>query len=130
MTAMRHLIAIVAIGGCASPTDTGSDPRTPFIPNPAAEDQGESGNSYPAPLSPAAASVVPIGDPDGYPLHPWVDPGPHEELPVFDCSKVPDEPIEVNELDKPRGYHDVIFDTEGNLIGSDGHNLVAAPDDS
>ena len=52
------------------------------------------------------------------------------DVPVFDCSEVPEEPTEINELDEPRGYHDVLFDTAGNLLGTDwnGH-LMAAEDE-
>ena len=52
------------------------------------------------------------------------------DVPVFDCAAIPDPPLEINELDAPRGYHDVVFDTEGNLIGQDWKNLVAASDAS
>jgi hypothetical protein len=58
---------------------------------------------------------------------PWIDSGA-PPLPVFDCSLVPDEPTEINELDGPRGYHDVIFDPLGNLIGSDGNHLRTSAD--
>ena len=52
------------------------------------------------------------------------------DVPVFDCAAIPDEPTEINELHEPRGYHDILFDTKGNLLGVDvnGH-LIAAPDD-
>ncbi len=54
------------------------------------------------------------------------------DVPVFDCAEVPDEPTEINELDEPRGYHDVMFDTEGNLLGIDlnGHLIAASDDDT
>jgi hypothetical protein len=44
--------------------------------------------------------------------------------PIFDCTNLPEQPISVTELDKPRGYHDLMFDNEGYIIGTDGFNLV------
>jgi hypothetical protein len=41
----------------------------------------------------------------------------------YDCDALPTE-LEDNELDRPRGYHDVLVDDEGYLIGSDGSSLV------
>ncbi len=52
------------------------------------------------------------------------------DVPVFDCAKVPDEIVDISELDAPRGYHDVAFDAKGNLLGSDGKNLTASSDAS
>ncbi|MEQ1565077.1 MAG: hypothetical protein ABMA64_05520 [Myxococcota bacterium] len=48
---------------------------------------------------------------------------PPEEPPPFDCAETPDAPL-VRQLDVPRGYHDLVFDTEGNIIGSDGSSLI------
>lgn len=44
----------------------------------------------------------------------------------YDCAALPDAPLEDNELDGPRGYHDVIFDREGYGLGFDGSSLVRA----
>jgi len=54
------------------------------------------------------------------------------DVPVFNCAEVPDEPTEINELDEPRGYHDVLFDAEGNLLGTDwsGHLIAASDSDT
>jgi hypothetical protein len=41
---------------------------------------------------------------------------------VWDCDNLPE--VESTELDGPRGYHDVIFDTEGYLYGSDTSTLI------
>jgi len=120
------------LGACSSSsTDTGSDARTPFIPN-THDDSGsaadDSGDWRSHRVEPGAAGTMawgPRSEPDLG--RPWVDSGA-PPMPVFDCSLVPDEPTEINELDAPRGYHDVIFDTKGNLIGSDGNNLRASPD--
>jgi hypothetical protein len=127
---MRSTLAMALLGACSSPsTDTGSDARTPFIP----EGHDDSGSDDSADWS---THRVEPGDANGMPFdprnqpdlgRPWVDSGA-PPVPVFDCSLVPDEPTEINELDAPRGYHDVIFDTDGNLIGSDGSNLRASPD--
>ena len=48
----------------------------------------------------------------------------------FDCDSVPVVPVSVRELSAPRGYHDVAFDLDGNLIGSDNSTLFKASDDS
>ncbi len=41
---------------------------------------------------------------------------------VWDCDNLPE--VEANELDGPRGYHDVIFDQEGYQYGSDTSALL------
>lgn len=43
---------------------------------------------------------------------------------VTDCTAIPGSPITIRELDRPRGYHGLAFDPKGNLIGSDGDNLI------
>lgn len=44
---------------------------------------------------------------------------------VYDCAALPQlGDIEDNELSGPRAYHDVIFDTAGNLLGNDGSSLL------
>src|SRR6187455_1533704 len=127
---MRSTLAVAFLGACSSPpsTDTGSDARTPFVPN----TQDDSGSDDSADwrshrVEPGDASTMAFGPRSEPELgRPWVDSGAPPR-PLFDCSLVPDEPTEINELDAPRGYHDVIFDTKGNLIGSDGSNLRASP---
>jgi hypothetical protein len=115
---------------CSAPsTDTGSDARTPFIPN-EQDDSGSSDDtadwrSHRVTPGDASRNLFVHGDPELG--RPWVDSGA-PPMPVFDCSLIPDEPTEINELGDPRGYHDVIFDTKGNLIGSDGNNLRASAD--
>ena len=128
---MQNTFAIAFLTACSSPsTDTGSDARTPFIPN-THDDSGssdDSGDWRSHRVESEDASKTPfgaIGEPDLG--QPWIDSGA-PPLPVFDCSLVPDEPIEINELEDPRGYHDVAFDTLGNLIGSDGNHLRASVD--
>jgi hypothetical protein len=51
------------------------------------------------------------------------------DVPIVDCGALAEKPV-LTELEAPRGYHDVIFDTDGNLIGSDGQHLVKASDPS
>jgi sugar lactone lactonase YvrE len=48
---------------------------------------------------------------------------------VFDCSTVPDAPLSVTQLEVPRGYHDVAFDPDGNLVGSDRTSLLKVDSD-
>jgi hypothetical protein len=45
---------------------------------------------------------------------------------AFDCDALPTEPLFVEELSGPMGYHDLAFDTEGFIFGYDGWNLVKA----
>jgi hypothetical protein len=126
---MRNTLAIVLLSSCSSPTDTGNDVRTPFIPGSGGDDSGQNPpTGYVPRVTTESTGSIPVLGGDDVSLHPWFDPG--IDVPVFDCSKVLDPPLEINELDEPRGYHDVIFDTEGNLIGSDGYHLTASPDDS
>jgi hypothetical protein len=40
----------------------------------------------------------------------------------YDCSQVPVNHLEFNQLDKPRGYHDVEFDDVGMIIGNNTPN--------
>ena len=128
---MPRTLAVAFLGACSSPpTDTGSGARTPTVPNEqddsGSDDSGTDSRSHL--VEPGDASRMPFRPQSDAELgRPWVDSGA-PPLPVFDCSLVPDEPTEINELDAPRGYHDVIFDTEGNLIGSDGNNLWASAD--
>jgi hypothetical protein len=48
------------------------------------------------------------------------------EPPAFDCSTVPSEPLSITPLDAPRGYHDLVFDPLGHIIGSDLSSLIQA----
>jgi sugar lactone lactonase YvrE len=126
---MRSTLTIALLAGCSSPADTGSDARTPFIPS-ENDDSGsdDSGDWRTHRVEPGDASTMPFHPRDEPELgRPWVDSGA-PPLPVFDCSLVPEKPTEINELDAPRGYHDTIFDTKGNLIGSDGNHLRASSD--
>lgn len=43
-----------------------------------------------------------------------------------DCAAVPPSPVSVSPVAEARAYHDVIFDTAGNLIGNDRGNLEIA----
>ncbi len=46
---------------------------------------------------------------------------------VWDCAALPSRgDFDDNELEGPRGYHDVIFDNAGNILGSDGSTLMSA----
>ncbi|MCK9462989.1 MAG: SMP-30/gluconolactonase/LRE family protein, partial [Proteobacteria bacterium] len=45
---------------------------------------------------------------------------------TFDCTTVPAAPLSIEELVGPVGYHDVAFDSEGFIIGTDGYNLFKA----
>lgn len=44
--------------------------------------------------------------------------------PAFDCAALPAAPLSMTQLDAPRGYHDVAFDTLGHIIGSDNTSLL------
>ncbi|MCK6544451.1 SMP-30/gluconolactonase/LRE family protein [Myxococcota bacterium] len=44
---------------------------------------------------------------------------------AIDCVNLPSAPISTTELDRPRGYHDVAFSPDGEIVGSDGSTLVA-----
>jgi hypothetical protein len=122
MTAVVPVFAILA--GCAAPQGGQVGERTPFDPiEPVTDDSGtDSGAHVPR---------VGVGFADFGPEHvgltPWFE---ALETPVIDCAAIPDTPTDVHLLAKPRAYHDVIFDAEGNLIGSDGYNLTASPDAS
>lgn len=62
--------------------------------------------------------------PDGSVADAGVDAG---RVKPIDCSAVPDEPLEPEELDGPRGYHGLAFVPSGShLIGSDGDALIRA----
>lgn len=45
--------------------------------------------------------------------------------PAVDCVNLSSSPLETTELDRPRGYHDVAFSPDGELVGSDGSTLLA-----
>ena len=45
---------------------------------------------------------------------------------VVDCEELPELVVEVNEVVGARGYHDVDFDSEGWILGSDNSSLVRA----
>ncbi|MEQ1506251.1 MAG: SMP-30/gluconolactonase/LRE family protein [Myxococcota bacterium] len=50
-------------------------------------------------------------------------------LEVIDCATLPANPTLVTQLSAPRGYHDVAFDLDGNIIGSDDDNLIKVAHD-
>ncbi len=63
----------------------------------------------------------------------WVacaqDDDPKPEVQPYDCTQVPDAPLEINELGalgetRPRGSHDLAFDAGGLMTGFDGASLV------
>jgi len=45
---------------------------------------------------------------------------------VVDCSDLPETVVEINEVVGARGYHDVAFDPDGWILGSDNSSLVRA----
>ena len=45
---------------------------------------------------------------------------------VFDCADIPDEPLERNLMDGPRGYHGLVITPDGEIIGTDGSSLIAS----
>jgi hypothetical protein len=47
-----------------------------------------------------------------------------EEMDPIVCSEVPASPLSTQQLGMARGYHDVAFDGQGHIIGSDGFALV------
>jgi hypothetical protein len=127
---MRRLLATALLAACTAPDDTGGGERTGFgtVPTDDSGD-GDTGTWQPGRLETAPSSAVALsGASPG--LSPWFDTGEDIDVPVFDCALVPDEPTAINELDEPRGYHDVVFDTLGNIIGSDGQHLTQSPDPS
>lgn len=44
--------------------------------------------------------------------------------PMVDCANLPTSPLKVEELDGPRAFHDVAFDSAGNLIGANAEDLL------
>jgi hypothetical protein len=42
----------------------------------------------------------------------------------FDCATVPHDPVSIGPVAGGRAYHDILFDTAGNLIGNDNDALV------
>lgn len=70
---------------------------------------------------------VPVGMPARKLVRPKGDAALPElpgEAPALDCMNLPQQPTLVTELDAPRGYHDVAFDSEGYMLGYDGFNLI------
>jgi hypothetical protein len=114
-------LALPVIAACAGPSaSSGSDVRTPFDPvEPDAEDSDPTEGYVPG-VSVAPASGPTVGDAE---IAPWI-----EELhtPIIDCAAIPEEPTSITLLPGPRAFHDVIFDTKGNLIGSDYTHLTAS----
>lgn len=53
-----------------------------------------------------------------------------EVPPDYDCSALPSEPVEKTQVEGARGYHGLVFDDAGQLVGWDGRSgLVAATSD-
>ena len=52
------------------------------------------------------------------------DPG----IPEIDCTVLPAGPFMGRQLGSPRAYHGLAFDQLGNLVGSDGNNLLISTD--
>jgi hypothetical protein len=44
------------------------------------------------------------------------------DLPVYDCDLIPDWILNTQQLNQPKGYHDLAFDAAGFIIGSDSQN--------
>jgi sugar lactone lactonase YvrE len=76
-----------------------------------------------------ALSVGVPGRPAVLPAVPAVTPDTPPDQPAYDCLHLPNAPLETTELEGARGFHDVAFDAEGWLIGSDGSLLVGATRD-
>jgi hypothetical protein len=77
----------------------------------------------PVPEGPLPDGSVPPPPPDAEIVIDAMPP-PEPDATVFDCDAIPDEPLSVQELGPPRGYHDVAFDDLGHIIGSDGSALL------
>lgn len=45
----------------------------------------------------------------------------------YGCDNLPPGELEWVEMDQPRGYHDLVFDDAGRILGWDGKAMVAAP---
>jgi sugar lactone lactonase YvrE len=65
---------------------------------------------------PGRRLVIPKGEP--------AKPEGLQEEPEIDCMSLPETPVATENLDAPRGYHDVAFDQEGYIVGYDGFNLI------
>ena len=65
------------------------------------------------------------GRPVVAPLRADVLPSTPPDDPAVDCLQLPDAPLSLTELNLPRGYHDVAFDSEGWMVGSTGSALVS-----
>lgn len=66
--------------------------------------------------------VVSVPPPPDTPSTP-VGPGSSPTEPPVDCASPANAPT-VQPLDAPRGYHDLVFDADGYVIGSDGDALI------
>jgi len=64
------------------------------------------------------------GRPMVMPEHTDTVPAVGTQAPSNTCMNLGNSPRAISELDKPRGYHDVAFDSDGYMIGSDESNLV------
>lgn len=116
-------LLLPVIAACAGPPGpSGSDARDPFDPvGPGVEDSGSTDGGHVPRVGVAPPGSGPtVGGPE---IPPWIE---ELETPVIDCAAIPAEPTNTTLLPGPRAFHDVVFDTEGNLIGSYDNNLIAS----
>jgi streptogramin lyase len=114
-------LAMPVIAACAGPPGApSSDARKPFDPvEPEGAEPNDDGDSVPRLGVGPASSGPTVRGPE---ISPWIE----EPAPVIDCAAIPEEPTDITPLPEPHALHDVIFDTNGNLIGSDGTHLTAS----
>jgi hypothetical protein len=114
-------LAIPVVAACAGPTGaSSSDARSPFDPVEPEDSEPNEGVYVPRVGVAPASSGPTVGGPK---IAPWIE---ELETPVIDCAAIPEVPTAITLLPEPHAYHDVIFDTEGNLIGRDGTHLTAS----
>ncbi len=128
MKRMCPLLLPVIVACAGPPGSANNDARDPFDPvGPGADDSRPNDDGYVPRVGVAAPGSEPsVSGPE---IPPWFE---ELETPVIDCAAIPAKPTSITLLLAPRAWHDVIFDTEGNLIGSYQNNLIASqyPNDS
>lgn len=106
----------------AETADTGETDSPPDTADTAPPHTGDTGDTVPD----TADTAADTGDTDTGPIVETGDTGEPPWLPPYDCSALPAAPLTAVELDGPAGYHDVIFDDEGYIIGWDRRTVMKA----
>ena len=106
MTAFKHtFLAITLLGGCG--------PEGTLPPAITDTQTAPTGQTWTVPTSPTGTTTTTTPT----------------TTPPFDCDTVPTQVVSTQELSGPRAYHDIAFDTDGYLIGSDNSTLFKAETD-